>query len=143
MDEDDDLDFEPTFNKKELQVVSAATPVFSAGVALMKDLIRFLASAPEPPNSAVLSALEEALQGARALMLAGEALGAAMYPPQDRNEIHQHVNAIQMAATSATDAMSCFAHPKGGQETSSPNWSATLEDLSQACVLLGTTIVSI
>lgn len=109
LDDDDDLDLDDTLDAGEAELARAARPVLEAAVGLLRATIRAITVSTEPTTEDGVAAADVVLESMKGLCVAGEALGAALFSPQDPAEIRLHAEACAARALDAAGVVDGLA----------------------------------
>ncbi|KAK9803580.1 hypothetical protein WJX72_002006 [[Myrmecia] bisecta] len=98
-DEADDVDFEPDeLTQQGSQLVAASLQLLQALVKLLKAAIKLLLQGDPPIQATSLEAWESVVFHCASLTTSAEDLGAALYPPQDAQQVLGAAEAIHTGA---------------------------------------------
>ena len=134
-EDDEREDYEPEYSEQDLHVIDRARDFAEGMLALLKEGIRGLHASPEPATSDALAAAEALLQAAEAGSLAADELGAALYPPQEVEEVQVAIEEGTAAMMSLADALRELGIPGVDQKHCFEEFRQSTFDLHSA--LLG------
>ena len=128
-------EYEPEYSDQDLKVIAKAQVFAQCMLALLKEGIRGLHASPEPATSDALAASEALLSAAEQGSLAADELGAALYPPQEVEEVQAAIEDGTGAMMALADALRDLGRPGVAQMGAFEEFRQSTFDLH--AVLLG------
>ena len=123
------------YSEQDLEVIAKAQVFAQCMLALLKEGLRGLHASPEPATSDALAAAEALLSAAEQGSLAADELGAALYPPQEVEEVQAAIEEGTGAMMALADALRDLGRPGVAQMEAFEEFRQSTFDLH--AVLLG------
>ena len=128
-------EYNPEYSEQDLEVIAKAQVFAQCMLVLLKEGIRGLHASPEPATSDALAAAEALLSAAEQGSMAADELGAALYPPQEVEEVQAAIEEGTAAMMALADALRDLGRPGVAQMGAFEEFRQSTFDLH--AVLLG------